>query len=286
MKDEARKHKPVMTAEVLYFLHNKKNIIDATVGTGGHSEKFLEQGSKVLGIDADEKMLALAAKNLAGKGKFVLVSGNFLNIDKIVKANGFSQVDGIIFDLGISSVHLDEDSRGFSFNRSGDNLDMRLSYDLQINASDLLNNLREDQLVRIFERTMDRVRAKRMTNVVLRKRAEEKFQKVSDFLELFGEKTGKTHPATNAFLALRMAVNSELEVLEEALKKAFEILIKNGVLVVISFHSGEDRIVKKMMKEKSLQAEVLTSKPVLPSSQEIKGNPRSRSAKLRAIKKI
>ena len=299
MKSEL--HESVLVQEVLQALHisNKsehfekaRKYIDATVGNGGHALEILKKGGYVLGIDLDPKMLAIAEERLKDSGEkdYKLVNGNFTEIDRIAKENGFSPVDGILFDLGVTNLHLTDAERGFSFENPEAPLDMRIDPQTQgVKAADLLNVLREDQLEDLFEVTLEPGAAKWITGRVLHSRVEKPIVTVGDMLEVSeGLRTGKAglNEATLPFLALRIAVNSELSNLEEALPKAFEILGKGGRLVVISFHSGEDARVKNFFKEKSKSgARIITFKPILADEEEIALNRRARSAKMRVLEK-
>ena len=246
-----------MVREVVRELHIKKGSlhIDATLGTGGHALEILNLGGQVLGIEMDPKMIEIVENRLKGKKNFKLVHGNFTKIDEIAKANGFDKVSGILFDLGVSNIHLKSLERGFSFDNGVAELDMRLDPDTQnVKGSDLLNLLREDQLEDLFAVTLDPGAAKWITGRVLHSRALKLIKTVSDLLEICrGLNTGKAglNEATLPFLALRIAVNSELDNLKEALPKSFDLLEDGGRLVVISFHSKEDEIVKKFFKEKN-----------------------------------
>jgi 16S rRNA (cytosine1402-N4)-methyltransferase len=287
-------HESVMVREVVRELHIKKGSlhIDATLGTGGHALEILNLGGQVLGIEMDPKMIEIVENRLKGKKNFKLVHGNFTKIDEIAKANGFDKVSGILFDLGVSNIHLKSLERGFSFDNGVAELDMRLDPDTQnVKGSDLLNLLREDQLEDLFAVTLDPGAAKWITGRVLHSRALKLIKTVSDLLEICrGLNTGKAglNEATLPFLALRIAVNSELDNLKEALPKSFDLLEDGGRLVVISFHSKEDEIVKKFFKEKNLskEAQMITFKPVMAGESEISVNRRARSAKMRILQKI
>lgn len=272
-------HESVMVREVIKNLHikNQAKYIDATLGTGGHTIEIAENGGVVLGIEADPKMLELAKVRLKdSRPTPKLVQGNFIDIDKIAKKEGFDKVSGILFDLGVTNLHLTSDSRGFSFGDPDSDLDMRLNLDTQgVKASDLINALREDQLVDLFSQTMDAGSTRWLVNRIIQMRP---VSTVGDFLNICSGLRGKPglNSATLPFLALRIAVNNELDNLEEVLPKAYELLEVGGNLIVISFHSGEDRIVKKFGD----------SVLIYPKDDEISGNPRARSAKMRVIKKI
>ena len=289
-------HESVLTDEVIKsleldrFAHLKRKprIIDATVATGGHAIALLNAGCELLGIDLDALMLKKAQSRLkALSGLSKLVQGNFRKIDEIAQENGFKEVEGIIFDLGISNLHFKQDSRGFSFEDPSAKLDMRLDPKSQaISAKELLNALRVDQLEQVFAQTLDWGNAREIARRVVEKREAKPFENVEDFLGILGGiQERKLHSGTRAFLALRMAVNSELENLLEALPKAFGLLVSGGRLIVISFHSGEDAIVKDYFKS-AQGARIITPKPLTPSWEEISRNPRSRSARLRVLEKI
>lgn len=272
-------HEPVMVSEVLAHLNKKKRVIDATLGTGGHSLKLLEAGVKVLGIESDPEILKIAKERLV-KFNCLLVHGNFKDIDRIVKNNGFKKVDGILFDLGVSNLQLTDDSRGFSFSNPNALLDMRIDKEGQeVTGAILLNALRKDQLEDVFSRVLDLSSSRWLAKRVLEKREIEPIKRVADFLEICGGLRGKArlNPATLPFLALRIAVNSELENLKEALPKAYDLLEAGGKLLVISFHSGEEEIVKSFSKD--------FVGPIKPTMEEVANNPRSRSAELFVLTK-
>jgi len=225
-------HESVLVGEVVEALHIEKarKYIDATVGNGGHTLAILESGGQVLGIDLDPKMLEITRKQLEGSkvGGYKLVNGNFINIDEIAEKNDWKPVSGILFDLGVTNIHLTDLERGFSFENPDAPLDMRIDPKAQgVKASDLLNVLREDQLRAMFEVTLDPGAAKWISGRVIHSRAAKQIETVGDMLEVSqGLRTGKAglNEATLPFLALRIAVNSELANLEEALPKAFKLL--------------------------------------------------------------
>jgi 16S rRNA (cytosine1402-N4)-methyltransferase len=293
MKSEL--HESVLVAEVIEALHINKGCryIDATLGNGGHTLEILKKGGHVLGIDLDPEMISIADKRLkeSGFSNYKLVNGNFTEIDKIANENDWNPADGILLDLGVANLHLKDLERGFSFGNEVAQLDMRLNPEAQgVKGSDLLNVLREDQLRELFEVTLEPGAAKWISGRVLHSRSEKAIATVGDMLEISkGLKTGKTglNEATLPFLALRIAVNCELTNLEEVLPKAFNLLAKGGRLVVISFHSREDAIVKNFFKEKSKDgAEIITFKPILVREEEIALNRRARSAKMRILEKL
>ncbi len=271
-------HESVMVDEVIKEMPKGK-VIDCTLGTGGHSEALIEKGCEVLGIEADLKILEIAKKRLGNKAKLVL--GNFSGLDKIVKDNGFNPsaggVDGILFDLGVSNLHLKEDSRGFSFTENEQELDMRLNPKNQgVRAMDLLNALNVGQLVNLFEKVMNKDLSRKWAEEIILNRP---FTTVADLKKVAFNMPHKKSldSATLPMLALRIAVNSEYENLEEALPKAFSLLKKEGKLMVITFHSGEEKILKDVMKTEGYI--------IYPSESEKVLNPRSRSAKLHVYEK-
>jgi len=286
-------HEPVMVREVIKALHLKKGglYIDATVGTGGHALEIVKKGGRVLGIDMDPMMLEIAKMRLEKAGRpFKLVSGNFKDIDEIVKKEKVDEVDGILIDLGVSNVHFDTKERGFSFSNPEAPLDMRLNPDSQgVTAADLLNGLREDQLTVLFAKVLPFFKAKKVAKMLTFFREQKKFETVTDFLEALKDFKGKPglNPATLPFLALRIAVNSELENLKEALPKAFALLNKGGKLVILSFHSKEEKIIKDFFfsEERENKAKILTKTAITPRDEEIAKNVKARSAKLWILEK-
>lgn len=276
-------HESVMIREAIDSLHIEKDkkYIDATLGTGGHSLEICKLGGAVFGIDADPENVEVARVRLSAcNAPHTFVNGNFKDIDRLANENGFTKVSGVIFDLGVTNIHLTSLSRGFSFVNPEAALDMRLDTKIQgITGADLLNLLREDQLRNLFEVTLDPGAAKWLARRVLKSRSLFPIKTVGDFLEICEGIRGKPglNSATLPFLALRIAVNSELDNLKEALPKAYELLEKGGRLVVISFHSGEDVIVKQFMGSQS--------KPLFVSDEEKFKNPRARSARMRVLTK-
>jgi len=311
---QEKTHEPVLVEEVINvlgltgFAHSKyqaRKYIDATLGGGGMSLEIISRGGNVLGIDSDESMLEVAKERLEKEslarptpdqdlvwGSFKLIHGNFANIKEIAGNVGFLDVDGIIFDLGISNLHYEDNERGFSFKNLKADLDMRLNPKTQnVTASDLLNSLRFDQLVELFSVVLGKKESKKLTAKIILAREIKKIDTVGDFLNILGSKyryNKKIHPASLPFLALRIAVGTELDNLNKALSSSFELLNKGGKLAVISFHSAEDRLVKRFFKEKVLDGNVklFTKKPIIAKEEEILRNPKARSAKLRVLIKI
>lgn len=287
-------HETVLVTEVVDGLHIEKGgkYIDATLGSGGHALEILKRGGKVLGIEIDPKMLEIALNRLtqAGEKNFRLVEGNFTEIDEIAKGNGWDKVDGIIFDLGVTNLHLKDKKRGFSFGEAHAPLDMRMNPAVQgVTAADLLNVLREDQLRDLFEATLEPGAAKWIARRVIHAREQKPINSTGDLLEIArGLKTGKEglNVATLPLLALRIAVNSELANLEMVLPKAFSLIKDHGRLVVISFHSKEDALVKSFFRKMAgAGARLITPKPITAGEAEIEENRRSRSAKMRILEK-
>ncbi|MBI2066168.1 16S rRNA (cytosine(1402)-N(4))-methyltransferase RsmH [Candidatus Woesebacteria bacterium] len=283
-------HEPVMVQEVTSVLAPLKEarIIDATVGTGGHTLGLVKAGANVLGIDLDREMLEEAAKRLLGSSK--LTYGNFKDVEVIAFREDFREVDGVLFDLGVSNLQLMGEKRGFSFGYPEAALDMRIDANSQaVTAADLLNGLRADQLTALFSKVLTPSQSRFLASRVVGQRERKPFATVEDFLRIAKRVRSKKdlNPATLPFLALRMAVNSELENLNEALPKALACLKKGGKLLVITFHSGEEKIVLDFFHQCQEEGtgKILTSVPIRPGEDEIKKNPRARSAELWVLQK-
>lgn len=287
-------HESVLVKEVIESLHITKSAkyIDATLGNGGHSTEIVSLGGIVLGIDMDPEMIKISRDRIGENNMFKAVQGNFKDMTRIAKDADFNLVSGILFDLGVSNIHLKDLERGFSFENGKATLDMRLDTENQgVKASDLLNVLRNDQLEEMFKVTLEGGPARWLTSRVIDARNTSPFKTVGDLLDVcHGIKTGKPglNPATLPFLALRIAVNSELDNLKEGLVQAFDLLEIGGRLVVISFHSKEDEIVKDFIadRRKLGVANLVTFKPVVASEAELQTNRRARSAKMRVIVKL
>lgn len=291
-------HLPVLLKETIYYLdpHPNENFIDATFGEGGHSLEILEKNKplgKVLGIEIDKDLYQKTKERLREIKRLILVNDSYTNITEIVKREQFFEVKGILFDLGFCTYHLEESGRGFSFKRD-EPLDMRYSLDNDLTAKDILNYFSEEEIERILREYGEERYAKRIAKAIIEKRKKEKFETTTQLVDILKQVLPKNYDnyrlpfPTRTFQALRIAVNNELENIKQGVRSAFEVLNSDGRLVVISFHSLEDRIIKNLFKEfKSLKkAEILTKKPVTPTKKEISLNPKSSSAKLRAIKKI
>jgi len=313
-----RFHTPVLLKETTDFLNIEKGkkYIDATVGGGGHTEAILKAGGKVLGIDWDPEAIEAAKRHLKtacpaplgalrGRGRrprrevsslwgpdafWKIVRGNFGCLSEIAEKESFGKVNGILFDLGVSSHQLEVFERGFSFQADAP-LDMRMDPNLAVTAADLLKVLSKKQLYALFIRFAQEKRARAIADAIVRARKIKPIETTKQLADLvvkvYGDrrKIRRIHPATKAFLALRIAVNSELENLKLALPRAVWLLKSGGRLAVISFHESEDRIVKMFFK-KEKELKILTKKPITPSEEELRINPRCRSAKLRVAEKI
>jgi 16S rRNA (cytosine1402-N4)-methyltransferase len=291
-------HYPVMYREVIQWLqiHNKKIVVDCTIGVGSHALKFFEIMPKdglLIGIDKDGDSLEVCRQRLKEfKDRLILVKDDFSNLDKILKRLEIDKVDAIFFDLGLSSYQLNKAERGFSFLKEGP-LDMRMDRDSFLCAYDLVNNLSREELTKIFKKYGEEFYAKRIAHLIVEKRKRYSLSTTLQLVEVINQaipykRRLRIHPATKIFQALRIAVNRELECLKEALPKAISFLKRGARLGVISFHSLEDRIVKHTFKDFSLKGilKILTKKPVVASSKEIEENFSSRSAKLRVGEKI
>lgn len=279
-------HIPVLKKQVLEYLNPKlnENFVDCTINGGGHAVTILEKGGNVLGIEWDKDIY-----NNLKLDKAILVNDSYVNLEKIVKENNFGPVHGILFDLGVSSYQLDESERGFTF-RKDQPLDMRYSIDNNLTAEEIVNTWSEKEIVEILEKYGEERNAKKIAKNIIKNRPIKTTFQLIDIIGGEGRQ-GRINPATRTFQALRIAVNKELDSLEKALPQAEKLLAPGGRLVVISFHSLEDRIVKNFLKklaspEGGSKLNILTKKPITGSLVEINENPRARSAKLRAGIKI
>lgn len=285
-------HIPVLQKEVLKYLDPKpnENFIDATIGQAGHTLAILKKNwpeGKVLGIEIDPQLYEKLQKAKI-ENRLILVNDSYTNLKKIVKSYNFKRVSGILFDLGLSSWHLEESKRGFSFLRP-EILDMRYNLKLQLTAQKIVNYSSLFDLEKILKEYGEEKYAKRISKEILKERKIKPIKTTFQLVEIIKKAVPrrylhqKLHFATKTFQALRIAVNDELNNLKKALPQAWEVLRPKGRLVVISFHSLEDRIVKNFFKNlaKEGKLQILTKKPIRPSQEEIKLNPRSRSAKLR-----
>jgi 16S rRNA (cytosine1402-N4)-methyltransferase len=279
-------HEPVMTAEVVELLGDRRTVVDMTVGSGGHAAALLEAGvSRLIGVDRDPEALALAGWRLSAFGERVrLVAARFSEVDEDVVGG---PADGVLFDLGVSSMQLDRPERGFGYRVDGP-LDMRMgegSGEAGPSAADLVNGLPERDLADLIYRLGEEPRSRRIAAAIVRHRPVRTTDQLTGIVvSAVGKRPGGPHPARRTFQALRIAVNRELEELTAALPPAAGLLGPGGRVVVISYHSLEDRIVKRAFRDDD-RLDVLTKKPLVASAAERAGNPRSRSAKLRAAER-
>ena len=287
-----------MYREVINYLNLKPGdiVVDATVGTGGHSVLILEHitpGGRLIGIDKDIESINVCREQLKRfGGSYELVYSDFRDIDQVLKEMNINKVDAILFDLGISSFQLQDTRRGFSFQSEGP-LDMRMDKAGFISAYDLVNNLNQEE-ISILLRTLGQERwHNRIARYLVKEREKSPIATTAQLADLvvkavpYNYRYHRIHPATRTFQALRIAVNRELEALDEALNKAIELLDLNGRICAISFHSLEDRIVKLKFRKFAAQSKLklITKKPQRPLVDEVKENPSSRSAKLRVAER-
>ena len=306
------KHTPIMLSECINGLNIKEDgiYVDGTLGGAGHSKEILKHLSSkglLIGIDRDEEALKAAKENLKDYDNVKYIHGNHDNIKEILEDLKINKVDGILLDLGVSSYQLDERNRGFSYLGQNE-LDMRMDQTQDLTAKDVVNNYDEEKLANIiFEYGEERF-SRNIARNICKYREEKTIETTDELVRIIENSIPKSkqkdgHPAKRTFQAIRIEVNNELEELEQALKVCLELLNVDGRLCVISFHSLEDRIVKNIFKEvseidpflkglpnidKNLlpDYEIITNKPILPSEDEINYNKRSKSAKLRIIKRI
>jgi 16S rRNA (cytosine1402-N4)-methyltransferase len=287
-------HLSVLVREVMEVLalHQGGTYIDATVGLGGHSEMMLKmvgQDGRVVGLDRDEEALKRAAERLSDS-RVLLSKGAFSQIEDVARTLGISEADGILFDLGVSMMQLKDPMRGFSF-LSEERLDMRMDSRQELTAWDVVNTYSEKELVRILREYGEEFRAARIVRAIMGARTKKTIDTCSELAGIIARvmgRSGRTHPATRAFQALRIEVNGELDELRAGLEASLRMLKKGGRLCVISYHSLEDRIVKNVIRENAKAGRVnqLTKKPLIPSQEEMRQNPSSRSAKLRGAEKL
>ncbi|THJ12211.1 MAG: 16S rRNA (cytosine(1402)-N(4))-methyltransferase RsmH [Nitrospira sp. CG24C] len=295
------RHSPVMPSEVLYWLlgDGRKIFMDCTVGYSGHAEKLLEGSGpdgRLVGLDRDRSAIEASRQRLSRFGaRAILIHGHFMELKQHLSEQGLAQVDGIVFDLGVSSPQLDEPARGFSFQQDGP-LDMRMDQSIGGTAADLINRWPEAQLAdAIFQFGEERF-SRRIARAIVRARERHPLGTTKELVSVIegavpaNYRHGRLHCATRTFQALRISVNQELDCLESALRDAVDVLSPGGRLCVISFHSLEDRIVKHTFRALSGKEDpalvVLTKKPQVSTREESDRNPRSRSAKLRAIQRV
>ncbi len=300
-------HKPVLLLESLRALAIQPGgrYVDCTLGGGGHAAAILEQslpGGQLLGIDADPLAIEVARERLQNfKDSILMVHDNFVNLRSICLKYKFFPVHGIILDLGLSSLQLNSD-RGFSFQQDAP-LDMRFSPDQKVSAADIVNTSPEFKIAQILRTYGEESQSNRIARSIVKARPISSTLQLAQLIEKTVGRRGKIHPATKTFMSLRIAVNHELEYLESVLKQAIDLLGYEGRLVVISYHSLEDRIVKQTMQQEARgcicppetpvcvcghtpRLRLINRKVITPAETEIKDNPRSRSAKLRSAARI
>jgi 16S rRNA (cytosine1402-N4)-methyltransferase len=301
IKVKQKLHIPVMLKEVLDYLNLRRGmtIVDATIGTGGHSQGILERispGGRLICVDRDQESLEIAKERLSNFSDACdFVHSNFVDIDNILKALNIRKIDGILFDLGISSFQLEDPERGFSFQNEGP-LDMRLDRNSNISAYDLINNLNEEEISSLLWAFGQERWHNRIAHLLVKERDKHPIATTSELSNIvlraipprYKHRYYRIHPATRTFQAVRIAVNRELETLEMAISKAIELLHKKARICVISFHSLEDRIIKFSFRKLAYEGliNIITPKPQTPTCAEIQENPSSRSSKLRVAERL
>lgn len=298
-------HIPVLLGAVLEALLPAERMIDGTLGAGGHTRALLDAGAgAVLAFDADPAAIAAARANLAGyENRLTIVHASYAEMEIHARGIGWDSVDGILLDLGLSSMQLDTPERGFAFMHDAP-LDMRFNQQSgDVTAADLVNTLDEFELADLFFKYGEEPHSRRLARAIVQARPIHTTRQLAAAVEKALPRTEKIHPATRIFQALRIAVNHELETVERSLPTAIGLLKPGGRLAVISFHSLEDRIVKQTFKLASTDCicppkvpicicghkasvRLVTRKPIVPDEDEIARNPRSRSAKLRVVEKL
>jgi 16S rRNA (cytosine1402-N4)-methyltransferase len=302
-------HTPVLVREVLSALRIEAggSYVDCTVGGGGHALAVLDAdpSARLLGIDLDTDAVEAARRRLEGHAdRATIVHGNFADLDSVAREHGFVPADGVLFDLGLSSRQVETGGRGFSFRREA-RLDMRFDPSQQLTAHEVVNGYSERSLADIIFQLGEEPRARRVARAIVRSRPIETTTHLADVVARVMRRPvgGRTHPATRTFQAIRIAVNGELENLERGLQRAIEIVGSGGRLVAISYHSLEDRLVKSTLRREASRCvcppetpqcvcghtatvRVVTRKVIRPTPEEVRANPRSRSARLRVAEAI
>lgn len=291
-------HIPVMLNKVIELMSPRNNgrYLDATVGEGGHAKAILEASApdgSVVCSDVDGTMLGRAKNNLeAFHAKIKFLHTNYRDIEDIARETGIEKFDGIIVDLGFNTAQIDDAARGFSFSNEGP-LDMRYDTSSGVTAYDVVNKFDQERLARIIKEYGEERQSRKIAKAIITARKRSRIKNTAELASIIAGTMGGRrgiHPATKTFQAIRIFVNDELENLKAFLQKAGDFLTIGGVLIVISFHSLEDRIVKQAFRQFSLLTgpvfKILTRKPAVPDEEEIRHNYRARSARLRAIKRI
>lgn len=301
-------HIPVLVEEAIGALSVQPGgrYIDCTLGGGGHAAAILERslpGGQLLGVDADPEAIKIGRERLGASSSVLLVNDNFVNLQAICYKYDFLPVHGILFDLGLSSLQLNDNGRGFSFQHDA-SLDMRFNPGQELTAADIVNTYSETELAHLIRTYGEEGYSRPIARRIVRERPLESTLQLARMIEaVIGSRRGRIHPATKTFQALRIAVNQELEYLESALRQAVDLLGFEGRLVVISYHSLEDRLVKQYFRRESMgcicppsvptcvcghtaSLRLINKRVIVPSAVEVQINPRSRSAKLRAAERI
>ena len=301
-------HQPVLYHEIIHALQPKNagHYVDGTLGAGGHACGILEASTpegRLLGLDVDPQALALARENLAPYGQRArLLQASYDSLTEMLREIGWDKVDGILLDLGLSSMQLDTPERGFSFQQDAP-LDMRFDPASPTSAANLVNSLPQDELADLIYRYGEERASRRIAQAIVKARPLRTTRQLAAVIEAVLPRKGHIHPATKTFQALRIAVNEELDRVENVLPQAVAALKSGGRLAIISFHSLEDRIVKEYFRRESrdcicpprqpvctcghkAKLKEITRKPIIPGEAEIAANPRSRSAKLRIAEKL
>ena len=305
------KHKSVLLNEAIEYLNIKEDgiYVDATLGFAGHSSKILKKAKNgfLIAFDKDVSAIEYSRSKLSTIGdNFKIFNTGFINIkEKVLEET--TKVDGILFDIGVSSVEIDESSRGFSYMQNGP-LDMRMDQNSNLTAESIINNYSQEELIKIFREYGEEKHSNKIAKKIIEEREKKPIKETSQLVEIIDKcypykEKRHSHPAKKVFQALRIEVNNELEELKVALKSSLDLLNVGGRLVVITFHSLEDRICKNIFKENTMinpvvkgmpnipldmlpDFKLITNKPVIPLDEEIKNNPRSKSAKLRVIERV
>ena len=314
LEQKARLHIPVMTSEVLDNLITRSDglYVDATLGMGGHTKAIMDatnKQSRVIGLDVDQEAIDIARANLSKYNSSVTFrNSNFSEIDRVLLELEIAEVDGIVADLGMSSYQLDSSERGFSFSKD-EKLDMRMDSRLRFTAYDLVNEMSADEITKVLKIYGEERWAKRIAKHILQRRAEKPISSSAELANLVYEAVpkkfhpAKIHPATKTFQAFRIAVNHELDSIEEFVSKAIPFIRSGGRLVIISFHSLEDRLVKNQFQHfsspcicppdlprcgcnKRSEIKIITRSPLVPGESEVVDNPRARSAKMRVGERL
>lgn len=294
-------HVSVLSKEVCFWLISQRpmTILDCTVGYGGHAELLLEScvpGTTVIGLDRDSRAIDFCQQRLVRFGeRIVLLRGNHRDLKRHLAEAGVSRVDGVLFDFGVSSPQLDDPARGFSFQQEGP-LDMRMDQTTGMTAAELVNTSPEGDLADMIFQYGEERYSRRIARAIVRERERRPIETTGELVSVIAGSVpssyrhGRIHCATRTFQALRIAVNRELESLEPSLRDAVDVLTPGGRICAISFHSLEDRIVKHTFRSLAQGPEaslsLLTKKPVLPTEEECRANPRARSAKLRVAERL